>query len=113
MPAKYRQGVDPYDLLRMLARAYKSNLCTGQWGILRDNIQLPEHAIVCQFEEYCFSLKEIKLQTGRKRQIFRVSKTNLEGVPNDPIIWGEKDKNFIFSTFCKLEINTYLLFIID
>ena len=29
MPAKYRQGDD---LLRMLARAYKSNLCTGQWG---------------------------------------------------------------------------------
>ena len=29
MPAKYRQGDD---LLRMLARAYKSNLCRGEWG---------------------------------------------------------------------------------
>ena len=29
MPAKYRQGDD---FLRMLARAYKSNLCRGEWG---------------------------------------------------------------------------------
>ena len=35
MPAEYRQGDD--DLLHMLARAYKSNLCTrDSWGILRD-----------------------------------------------------------------------------
>ena len=34
-------------------------------------------------------------------------------MPNDPIIrgGGGQDKHFIFSTFCKLEIEIYLFFI--
>ena len=41
----------------------------------------------------CFGLKEISLQTERKHQnlaqmLFRVSKTNVEGVSNDPKIRG-------------------------
>ena len=48
---------------------------------------------------------------SENRRWVPLSKTNLEGVPNDPIIRGGRgqDKHFIFSTFCKLEIDYYLL----
>ena len=45
--------------------------------------------------------------------LLRVSKTNLEGVPNYPIIrgGGGARQAFQFQHLCKLEIYIYLLFV--
>ena len=60
------------------------------------------------WRKYRYRLERTKAP-NLAQMLFRVSKTNLEGVPNDPII--RQGKHFIFSTFCKLEIDIYLLFI--
>ena len=57
------------------------------------------------------NIRDRKKAPNLAEMLFQDIENKFRRVPNDPIIRGRQDKHFIFSTFCKLEIEIYLLFI--